>query len=155
MGNENNERIVTEIIEYANSEIKKSKRKHLTILLSVLTGVLLLSVALLVIFAFIDGYVMWLFFGIAAIVTALLNIIWTLRHLEAKWFRFSSLAFTLFTICSFYAQAARWVLNEDWSALMDVLPGTSNALWFLSVASVVMNGISLFKKKTDCFVYPS
>ena len=148
MGNENNERIVTEIIEYANSEIKKSKRKHLTILLSVLTGVLLLSVALLVIFAFIDGYVMWLFFGIAAIVTALLNIIWTLRHLEAKWFRFSSLAFTLFTICSFYAQAARWVLNEDWSALMDVLPGTSNALWFLSIASVVMNGISLFKKNT-------
>lgn len=148
MGNENNERIVTEIIEYANSEIKKSKRKHLTILLSVLTGVLLLSVALLVIFAFIDGYVMWLFFGIAAIVTALLNIIWTLRHLEAKWFRFSSLAFTLFTICSFYAQAARWVLNEDWSALMDVLPSTSNALWFLSIASVVMNGISLFKKNT-------
>ena len=148
MGNENNERIVTEIIEYANSEIQKSKRKHLTILLSVLTGVILLSVALLVIFAFIDGYVMWLFFGIAAIVTALLNIIWTLRHLEAKWFRFSSLAFTLFTICSFYAQAARWVLNEDWSALMDVLPGTSNALWFLSVASVVMNGISLFKKNT-------
>ena len=148
MGNENNERIVTEIIEYANSEIKKSKRKHLTILLSVLTGVLLLSVALLVIFAFIDGYVMWLFFGIAAIVTALLNIIWTLRHLEAKWFRFSSLAFTLFTICSFYAQAARWVWNEDWSALMDVLPGTSNVLWFLSVASVVMNGISLFKKKS-------
>ena len=148
MGNENNERIVTEIIEYANSEIQKSKRKHLTILLSVLTGVLLLSVALLVIFAFIDGYVMWLFFGIAAIVTALLNIIWTLRHLEAKWFRFSSLAFTLFTICSFYAQAARWVLNEDWSALMDVLPGTSNALWFLSIASVVMNGISLFKKNT-------
>lgn len=148
MGNENNERIVTEIIEYANSEIQKSKRKHLTILFSVLTGVILLSVALLVIFAFIDGYVMWLFFGIAAIVTALLNIIWTLRHLEAKWFRFSSLAFTLFTICSFYAQAARWVLNEDWSALMDVLPGTSNALWFLSVASVVMNGISLFKKNT-------
>ena len=148
MGNENNERIVTEIIEYANSEIQKSKRKHLTILLSVLTGVLLLSVALLVIFAFIDGYVMWLFSGIAAIVTALLNIIWTLRHLEAKWFRFSSLAFTLFTICSFYAQAARWVLNEDWSALMDVLPGTSNALWFLSIASVVMNGISLFKKNT-------
>ena len=148
MGNENNERIVTEIIEYANSEIQKSKRKHLTILLSVLTGVILLSVALLVIFAFIDGYVMWLFFGIAAIVTALLNIIWTLRHLEAKWFRFSSLAFTLFTICSFYAQAARWVLNEDWSALMDVLPGTSNALWFLSIASVVMNGISLFKKNT-------
>lgn len=148
MGNENNEKIVAEIIEYANDEIKKSKRKYLKILLSVLTSVIFLSGAFLAIFAFIDGYVMWLFFGTAAIVTALLNVIWTLRHLEAKWFRFSSLAFTVFTICSFYAQAARWVLAEDWSALMDVLPGTSNALWFLSISSVVMNGISLFNKNT-------
>ena len=148
MSKENNEKLVNEIIEYANDEIKRSKRKHLTFLLSILTGVIFLSAAFLVIFAFIDGYVMWLFFGTAAIVTALLNVIWTLRHLEAKWFRFSSLAFTVFTICSFYAQAARWVLNEDWSALMDVLPGTSNALWFLSIASVVMNGISLFMKNT-------
>ena len=146
MSKENNEKIVNEIIEYANHQIKRSQKKHLLILLSVLIGVILLSVALLAVFTIIDGYVMWLFFGITAIITAILNVIWTLRHREAKWFRFFSLAFTVFTLCAFYAQAAHWVLVEDWSALMDVLPGTSNVLWFLTIASVVINSISLFRK---------
>ncbi len=146
MSKENNEKVVNEIIEYANNEIKKSQKKHLVILLLVLTGVVILSVALLLVFTWINGYVMWLLFGVTAIITAILNVIWTLRHREAKWFRFFSLSFTVFTLCAFYAQAARWVLEEDWSALMDVLPSTSNVLWFLTTASVVINSISLFKK---------
>ena len=146
MSKENNEKVLNEIIEYANNEIKKSQKKHLLILLSVLIGVIILSAALLMVFTFVDGYVMWLFFGITAIITAILNVIWTLRHREAKWFRFLSLSLTVFTVCSFYAQAAHWVLAEDWSALMDVLPTTSNMLWSLTVTSVAMNSISLFKK---------
>ena len=146
MSKENNEKVVNEIIEYANNEIKKSQKKHLLILLSVLISVIILSVALLLAFTFVDGYVMWLFFGITAIITAILNVIWTLRHREAKWFRFLSLSLTVFTACSFYAQAAHWVLAEDWSALMDVLPTTSNMLWSLTVTSVAINSISLFKK---------
>jgi len=146
MSKENNEKVVNEIIEYANNEIKKSQKKHLVILLLVLTGVVILSVALLLVFTWINGYVMWLLFGVTAIITAILNVIWTLRHREAKWFRFFSLSFTVFTLCAFYAQAARWVLGEDWSALMDVLPSTSNVLWFLTTVSVVINSISLFKK---------
>ena len=146
MSKENNEKVVNEIIEYANNEIKKSQKKHLLILLSVLISVIMFSVTLLLAFTFVDGYVMWLFFGITAIITAILNVIWTLRHREAKWFRFLSLSLTVFTVCSFYAQAAHWVLAEDWSALMDVLPTTSNALWSLTVTSVAINSISLFKK---------
>lgn len=146
MSKENNEKVVNEIIEYANNEIKKSQKKHLLILLSVLISVIMLSVALLVVFTFVDGYVMWLFFGITAIITAILNVIWTLRHREAKWFRFLSLSLTVFTVCSFYAQAAHWVLAKDWSALMDVLPTTSNMLWSLTVTSVAINSISLFRK---------
>ena len=116
------------------------------ILLSVLISVIILSVALLTVFTYIDGYVMWLFFGIAAFITAILNVIWTLRHREAKWFRFFSLSFTIFTLWAFYAQAAQWVLVEDWSALMDVLLNISNILWLLTMTSVVINSISLFKK---------
>ena len=44
MSKENNEKIVDEIIEYANNEIEKSKKKHVIILLSVLTGVFMVSV---------------------------------------------------------------------------------------------------------------
>lgn len=146
MSKENNEKIVDEIIEYANNEIKKSKKKHLIIFLSALTGILMLSAISLLVFTFVGGFVKWFFFGITAIITAILNVIWTLRNREAKWFRFCSLSFTVFTLCSFYAEAAHWILVEDWSALMDVVPITSNMLWFLTVVSVAINSISLFKR---------
>ena len=50
MSKENNEEVVKEIIEYANGEIKKSKKKHLIILFTILASVALLSIAIL--FAF-------------------------------------------------------------------------------------------------------
>ena len=146
MSKENNEKIVDEIIEYANNEIEKSKKKHVIILLSVLTGVFMVSVIFLLVFTFVGGFAKWFFFGMTAIITAILNVIWTLRNREAKWFRFCSLSFTVFTLCSFYAEAAHWILVEDWSALMDVVPITSNMLWFLTVVSVAINSISLFKR---------
>lgn len=147
MSKENDEKIVDEIIEYANNEIKKSKKKHVIILLSVLTGVFMVSVIFLLVFTYVGGFVKWFFFGMTAIMTAILNVIWTLRNREAKWFRFCSLSFTVFTLCSFYAEAAHWILVENWSALMDVVPITSNILWFLTVVSVAINGISLFTRR--------
>jgi len=87
---------------------------------------------------------MWLIFGIAAIITAACNVIWTLRHRDAKWFRFLSLSFTGFTLCAFLCETNGWVLAEDWSALMDVMPAASDAMWILTIASVVINSISLF-----------
>ena len=89
---------------------------------------------------------MWLLFGIAAIVTAVLNVVWTVRHRDAKWFRFISLACTAFTLCAFLKLANGWVAGEYWSALMDVIPTLSRAVWILTGASVAINSISLFKK---------
>ena len=147
MSKEQQEKIVNDIIEYANREILRSKKRHLMILLAVLTGVALLAAVFLLVATLVYGPVMWLSLGIAAMIMAMLNVVWTLRNREAKWFRFLSLTFTAFTVYSFYAQAARWVLAEDWSALMDVLPATSKMLWFLTVASVAINSISLFRKR--------
>ena len=90
---------------------------------------------------------MWLFFGIGAIITAILNVVWTLRKRDAKWFRFISLSFTAFTLCAFYDQVEGWVAMEYWAALMDVVPGMNKALWFLTTMSIAINGISLFKGK--------
>lgn len=127
MSKENNEKIVDEIIEYANNEIEKSKKKHVIILLSVLTGVFMVSVIFLLVFTFVGGFAKWFFFGMTAIITAILNVIWTLRNREAKWFRFCSLSFTVFTLCSFYAEAAHWILVEDWSATIP-LPSSKSAM---------------------------
>lgn len=90
---------------------------------------------------------MWLLFGIAAIITATLNIVRTVNHRDAKWFRFISLSLTAFTLCAFTSQYAHWAAIGDWSALQDVLPGMSRWMWILVGASVVINGISLFQKR--------
>lgn len=90
---------------------------------------------------------MWLLFGIIATITAILNVIWTVRNREAKCFRFISLSFTAFTLCAFYSQANHWAVIGDDSALLDVMPTLSKVLWFLTVSSVIINSISLFKKR--------
>lgn len=89
---------------------------------------------------------MWLFLGIAAIITAVLNIIWTLNGLDAKWFRFISLSLTALTLCAFYTQVYQWILIKDWSALYDVVPTMSKSLWIITILSIIINSISLFKK---------
>ena len=89
---------------------------------------------------------MWLLFGIAAIITAALNVIWTLRHRDAKWFRFISLSFTALTLCAFYSLANHWTILGDSSALLDVMPTLSKALWLLTITSIIINSVSLFTK---------
>ena len=91
---------------------------------------------------------MWFLFGLAAILFAILNVIWTLRHRDAKWFRYFSLSFTILTLCAEYSQVSRWVAREDWSALLDVIPYTSDSICGLAVASILINGISLFHKRS-------
>ena len=146
MSKENDEKVVKEIIEYANSEIKKNKKKHLLILLSILTGMVILSSILVLVFTIEGGQVMCLPFGITAIVAAILNVIWTMRHHEAKWFRFISLSFTALTLCSYYSLAKQWVLSNAADQLLDVMPTLSDVLWFLTIASIMLNGICLFVK---------
>lgn len=89
---------------------------------------------------------MWVVFGVGAVFTAMLNVIWMLCHRETKWFRFISLSLTALTVCAFYARSNYWVQREDWSALMDVVPGVSVWLWILTAASIVINGVTLFQK---------
>lgn len=90
---------------------------------------------------------MWIEFGFGAIITAILNIVFTIKHRDAKWFRFISLSLTALTLCDFYSQTAQWALLEDWSAIMDVVPNVSRPLWVLTILSILLNSISLFEKK--------
>lgn len=89
---------------------------------------------------------MWLFLGVAAIITAVLNIVWTVRNKDAKWFRFISVSLTALTLCAEYSLVEKWVLNEDWSALTDVVLGMPKALLILTITSILINSISLFQK---------
>ena len=89
---------------------------------------------------------MWFVFGIVAIVSAIMNIAWALTGRDPKWFRFISLSATALTLCGFYSNNARWVTNEDWSALMDVVPAMTTGLWRLTTLSIIINGVTMFRK---------
>ena len=90
---------------------------------------------------------MCLLFGTVAIITSIFNVIWTVRRREAKWFRFISLSFTALTLCAYYSLANHWVSTNAADQLLDVIPTLSKALWFLTISSIMLNSVSLFKKK--------
>ena len=90
---------------------------------------------------------MWFLFGLIAIVFAILNVTWTMKHREAKLFRYLSLSFTILTLCAEYSQLSQWVVNEDWSALLDVAPYMPDSLWALAITSILINGVSLRPRK--------
>ncbi|WP_317856367.1 hypothetical protein [Chakrabartyella piscis] len=90
---------------------------------------------------------MWIIFGVGAIIALGLNLKFYMTNRNADIFRFISLSLTALTVCSFYAQNKTWVIKEDWSALLDVVPAMSTALWILVAISILTNGISLIKSK--------
>ena len=90
--------------------------------------------------------IMWLGFGSCAIITAIFNIFLAIKGKDAKWFRFISLSFTALTLCAFYSQAKQWAVLGDSSALLDVMPALSAILWVLTIASIIINSVSLFIK---------
>ena len=92
-------------------------------------------------------HAMWVLFGTVAIITAVINIALSIMRREAKWFRFISLSCTALTLCAFYSQANHWATTGDASAMLDVMPTLSKILWFLTIGSILANGISLFPKK--------
>ncbi len=90
---------------------------------------------------------MWLIFGAGAIIAFVLNLICYMTNRKADIFRFISISMTALTVCGFYAQNKSWVIQEDWGALMDVVPTTSTMLWIFVMLSILINGISLIKRK--------
>ena len=90
---------------------------------------------------------MWLVMGAGAIIFAILNLAWTFKQKNSKWFGFISLSLTALTACSFYSDAAMQVANEDWGGLMDILPSMSKALWVCVIISILVNSITLLGDK--------
>ena len=85
---------------------------------------------------------MWLVFGVGAAAFAFINLAKPGRHREI--FRWASLSLTALALCAFYADGAARVLKEDWGGLMDTMPTLSRALWILTAASILINGVDLF-----------
>lgn len=89
---------------------------------------------------------MWLILGVGAMISALLNMIATLKNNNAARYRFLSLSLTALTVCSCYLEAANRVIKEDWGGLMDIMPTMSKALLVLVILSIAINSVSIFKR---------
>ena len=87
--------------------------------------------------------------GIGATIPAILNLIRSFDHKKAKWFRFLSLVLTVFKLCAFYYDRAIRVDNEDWGGLTDIMSTMSKTLWVCAFASIIINAISLFRRKRE------
>lgn len=86
---------------------------------------------------------MWLVFGVGAAAFAFLNL-WKPGE-KREIFRWASLSLAALALCAFYADGAARVAAEDWGGLMDTMPTLSRALWVLTAASIVLNGMDLFR----------
>lgn len=85
---------------------------------------------------------MWLVFGIGAAAFAFLNLRKPGEKREV--FRWASLSLTVLALCAFYADGAARVARGDWGGLMDTMHTLSRALWVLTAASILINGVDLF-----------
>lgn len=82
---------------------------------------------------------MWIILGVIAIVATFINLYMYKARKDYKLVMAIGLSFTALTLCSEYSLVSGWVKVEDWSALLDVVPGMEMALWVLTIISIVLN----------------
>lgn len=87
---------------------------------------------------------MWLLLGSIAIVATFVNLYMYTIGKDYKLPMALGLSFTALTLCVQYSSISNWVKNEDWSALLDVVPKMEIALWILTIISILLNLTPIF-----------
>lgn len=92
---------------------------------------------------------MWLIFGSLAIFMTGVNWVQTIKGKDNQLAMALALSSTALTLCGFYGQTSVWVIKEDMSALLDVVPYVSPWLWILTINSIVLNTLPIFLKSKN------
>ncbi|WP_017472890.1 hypothetical protein [Amphibacillus jilinensis] len=82
---------------------------------------------------------MWLILGPIALVATFINLYMYKTGRDYKLAMTMGLSLTALTLCAEYSLISNWVKDEDWSALLDVVPTMEKALWFLTIVSTLLN----------------
>ena len=77
--------------------------------------------------------------GLIAIVATFINLYMYKTGKDYRLAMAVGLSFTALTLVAEYRLVSNWVKVEDWSALLDVVPSMEKALWFLTIASILLN----------------
>ena len=87
---------------------------------------------------------MWIILGVIGIVATFINLYMYRTGKDYKLAMAIGLSFTALTLCAEYSAVSKWVKDEDWSALLDVIPTMESALWFLTIISILLNIAPIF-----------
>lgn len=90
---------------------------------------------------------MWMLLGLAAMLVTAVNLYLFARGKDYKIAMAIGLSLTLLTMCAEYSMVAGWVIAGDWGALEDVVPYIEKPLWFLSIASILLNTAPIFLER--------
>ncbi|WP_047795340.1 MULTISPECIES: hypothetical protein [unclassified Exiguobacterium] len=90
---------------------------------------------------------MWIIFGLAAIGATLINLTVFMMEKDYKLPMAIALSLVALTLCAEYSLLNMWVEAKDWAAILDVVPGMSRALWFLTIAAIFMNILPIFLER--------
>ena len=82
---------------------------------------------------------MWLILGINSIVLTVTNLVLYKMGKDYKLAMAAALSFTALTTNSFYTIVSKWVINEDWGALEDVVPSVNSPMFVLIGISISLN----------------
>lgn len=87
---------------------------------------------------------MWFILGILAITFTISNIGLYVNKNDYTLAMALGLSFTALTLCAFNNRITQWVVKEDMSALLDVVPSLTPVLWILTLISIFLNLSPLF-----------
>ena len=90
---------------------------------------------------------MGIIFGLIAIFFAVKNILGWLNGKDPSRDRFLSMAFTCLAIFGFYNMGANFLIKEDIAGALDVIPTIRGTLFACTLGSILINGVTNFKKK--------
>lgn len=85
------------------------------------------------------GIIMWLIFGLIAIVATFINLYMYGTGKDYKLAMVMGLSFTTLTLVAGHSMVSDWVKVEDWAALLDVVPTMETVLWILTIISILLN----------------
>ena len=82
---------------------------------------------------------MWVVLGLIAIVATFINLYLYKKGKDYKIAMAMGLSFTALTLWAEYHVVSKWVEEEDWSALLDVVPTMVTLLSVLTIISILLN----------------
>ena len=91
---------------------------------------------------------MWVILGVIAIVVTFINLYMYSAGKDYKLAMAMGLSFTALTVWAEYSLVSEWVEGENWAALWEV-PNFARALWFLTIASILLNIAPIFLERKN------